>query len=1228
MYEYEHELPFEKDLVNLLVKEKGWVDDVFINPSEDDLIKNWANIVFNNNRKPERLSDYPLTKGEIGQLMEQINNAVTPLQKNELITNGELMIVRDNPEHKEMLGKTVTLYIFDRNEIARGRSKYQIARQPKFPTADPIMRDRRGDVMLLINGLPVIHVELKSSKVNLHTAVEQLQTYSDLGIYSKGLFSLVQIFVAMKPEDMCYLANPGMGVKFNKDYIFKWADADNSPQTHWKYIAETFLSIPMAHQLIGYYTVADKGDNTLKVLRSYQYYAADRIAKKVELVNQMHWDGNDIYGGFIEHTTGSGKTLTSFKAAQLIAKRQLADKVVFLVDRIELGLQSSEEYANFTDATIDIHDTEDTDSLIGKLKSPEENGEILIVTSIQKLSRIRRDNTKKVDIDKINSKHIVIIVDECHRSTFGDMLINIKQTLDHAIFFGFSGTPIRDDNSHGGMTTADVFGKLLHRYSIADGIRDHNVLGFDPYMVETYPEFDVRQAIAFDKTNVSSETEAFANERTKKAYLKYMNDVPMAGYKDDRGKYHKGIEDEFDAINYDTDKHRRAVVSDIKRRWMHNSLGNKYHAILATSSIAEAVDYYHLLKEEMPHLKVTCLFDPGTFSGDEDEDGNGRKLTQAEKELALVEIFKDYKQNFGVEYKLAQHKSFKKNLAQRLAHKKPYLNLEPEMQLNILVVVWQMLTGYDSKWVNTLYLDKELRNEHLIQAFSRTNRLNGIDKQNGIIRYYRYPHSMRRNVKDAFKLYSGDKPYDLFVLKLPDNLHRLNQKFVEIRDLFDDCGIENFEHLPEEQADKAMFAKHFQELNKFLYASRLQGFTWNNLNPTMPDGSTIEVQIDEETYNILLQRYHELSTGGGGGGDDGIQYDIDTQISELATGKINTDYMNANFTKYVRSLQANAPTEEQQKLLNSLHKSFATLSQEEQTYANVFLTDFMNGDIQLEEGKSFHDYIVEYQTRARDNRTQRFADALGLDAELLRDAMRNVFSESDITNALLKPIKDSMDLEKAKAYFDKKEGETLPMRKVMVKIDELLRKFILQGGFEIDPVTEDEEPQDSSATIVLLNPEDVPQEQKYIQFLPVYSVRAACGSFDDYNMIPEEDAEGWVDISEAGFRANRNMIVVHAKGDSMLDKIHDGDLCVFELYGPNNAGSREGNIVLTRCKGKDTDYDCSFTIKKYHSVWKYYEDGTREHEMIELIPLNKEYDTIELDSETEYRTVGIFKCVL
>ena len=413
-----------------------------------------------------------------------------------------------------------------------------------------------------------------------------------------------------------------------------------------------------------------------------------------------------------------------------------------------------------------------------------------------------------------------------------------------------------------------------------------------------------------------------------------------------------------------------------------------------------------------------------------------------------MEILNDYKENFGVEYKIAQHRDFKKDLALRLAHKKIYLNLEPEMQLNILVVVWQMLTGYDSKWINTLYLDKKLRDEHLIQAFSRTNRLNGIDKQNGIICSYRYPHTMKRNMESAFKLYSGDKPYDLFVLKLPANLKKLNKIFTEISDLFKNCGIEDFEHLPEDKADKAMFAEKFEELNKRLYASRLQGFVWENLHPKMPDGSVIDVIIDEETYNILLQRYHELATGGGGKGDD-IPYDIDIQISELAKEKINTEYMNNNFTKYVRSLQANNPTEDQQKTLNMLHKSFASLSQEDQANANMFLTDFLNGDIILEEGKSFNDYLVEYKTRAQDRNIQLFADALGIDIEKLREAMCHVISESSVTTTLLDPIKKTMDLHKAKKYLEAKEKTTLTMSMVVLMVDEMLRDFLVKGGYKL-----------------------------------------------------------------------------------------------------------------------------------------------------------------------------------
>ena len=262
--------------------------------------------------------------------------------------------------------------------------------------------------------------------------------------------------------------------KFNKDYYFHWADFNNEPMNNWQDIASHLIHIPMAHQLIGFYTVADDTDGTLKVMRSYQYYAASAISDKV---TKTKWGEKDIYGGYIWHTTGSGKTLTSFKSAQLIASSNDADKVVFLVDRIELGTQSLHEYKGFADDGESVQATENTNVLIAKLKSNDPQ-EILIVTSIQKMSNIKEEGyTNNKDIKAINNKRIVFIIDECHRSTFGKMLNTIKTTFPNAIYFGFTGTPIHQENQRKMSTTASVFGNELHRYSIADGIRDKNVLG-------------------------------------------------------------------------------------------------------------------------------------------------------------------------------------------------------------------------------------------------------------------------------------------------------------------------------------------------------------------------------------------------------------------------------------------------------------------------------------------------------------------------------------------------------------------------------------------------------------------------------------------------------------------------------------------------------------------------------------------------------------------------------
>ena len=283
---FDKEAKFEEALVQLLLNEKGW-NEVLNNPTEQELIQNWAKILFENNRGVDRLNNNPLTEGEMQQIMEQIATLKTPLKLNGFINGKSVSITRDNPADTLHFGKEVSLNIYDRMQIAAGQSRYQIARQPKFPTKSKIASDRRGDLMLLINGMPVFHIELKKSGIPVSQATTQIETYARNGIFT-GLFSLVQIFVAINPEDAVYFANPGSDGKFNPDYYFRWADFNNEPITDWKSIASYLLSIPMAHQLIGFYTVADNADGVLKVMRSYQYYAASKISDRV---TNTKWDG-------------------------------------------------------------------------------------------------------------------------------------------------------------------------------------------------------------------------------------------------------------------------------------------------------------------------------------------------------------------------------------------------------------------------------------------------------------------------------------------------------------------------------------------------------------------------------------------------------------------------------------------------------------------------------------------------------------------------------------------------------------------------------------------------------------------------------------------------------------------------------------------------------------------------------------------------------------------------
>ena len=1018
---FNKEADFEKALIALLAT-KSWEKEVLRYPTEEKLIANWQEHLNKTNQHIDKL-DVPLLRTEMNQILEQVQALKTPYALNGFINGKTVAIKRENEESRHF-GKEVSLDIFDREEISAGKSRYQIAQQPQFTPRSDLYPKQRGDLMLLINGMPMFHIELKRSGVPISQATNQIERYHKAGAFS-GIFSLVQVFVAMTPEECRYFANTGG--QLNPAFYFRWADFNNVYMNDWDKVATHFLSIPMAHQFIGDYTIADAKDEQLKVLRSYQYYAVNKIA---DTVAKTDWTAGNQRGGYIWHTTGSGKTMSSFKSAQLISRRKDADKVIFLLDRIELGKQSLEEYQNFADSKDDVQATENTAILLAKLKSKQDRDR-LIVTSIQKMSNIKaEEGVNEADIEQISGKRLVFIIDEAHRTTFGDMLLTIKHTFPNAIFFGFTGTPIEEENAKKNSTTATVFGNELHRYSIADGIRDENVLGFHPFHIRTFKDSDLRRSVALQEAKATDESEVFADDQKKKIYNQFMNDVPMAGEYTSDGKYRKGIEDYIPNVQYQTPEHVNAVIDDMLDNWRRLSQDKKYHAIFATSSISEAVNYYRLIKAKNSGLKLTALFDPNILN-----DGQG-----SDKEEWIAEILKDYNAQFHTNFGYATYSRFKTDLSDRLSHINTYKRIKPDEQLDLLIVVDQMLTGFDSKWLNTLYLDKILDYANLIQAFSRTNRLcDKTDKPFGLIRYYRKPHTMQRNIERAVKLYSGDRPMGLFVDNLDKVIDKMNVCFADIADIFKWAGLEDFSKNPDDTTSCAKFVKLFNQLNEHLQAARLLGFSWekSSYNVVQEDDSVITATLnfDQETYDKLLARYKDLfkESSGNGGGSDDVPFDLRSHINEIETDKIDQNYMNARFEKWLKTIGGI----EEAAALEELHHSFATLSKEDQKFAELFLHDVQSGDIKLDPDLALSDYITTYKQKDANDKVLKIIKDLGLDGDLLRALLARKYTSENLDLGRLNDLKETVDREKAKVYFNEERIFYLNIR-----IDEFLRELI------------------------------------------------------------------------------------------------------------------------------------------------------------------------------------------
>lgn len=1003
------ELNFEADFIALL-QQSGWEKQVLKNYTVKDLIANWRQILFERNRA--LLHGVPLSDDEMQQVLDGLRQyADTPVKANHFLNSAErgLPIRRDrDSEDTAHAGKEVYLDLFRAREIAGGSSRYQIAEQTKFVSTHPNYPDRRGDITLLIDGIPVIQIELKASGVDVFEATTQLQKYTQENIF-KGFMGLVQVFWAISPEDALYFANPGSHDHFHPAFFFHWGDRDNHIIRDWRELIagpSHILSVPEAHKLIGYYTIADRNADVLKVCRSYQYTAINAIVRRA---GKQRWGEHQQRGGFIWCTTGGGKTMTSFKAGQLILDLGFADKVVFVVDRRALDEQSTREYNSFARDGESVCSTTSSVNLFNKLKSRKAD-DAMIMTSIQKLANVNEEasHIDAATLAEVAGRRICFIVDEAHRSQFGKMHRRVKDTFYNALFFGFTGTPILAKNMKDSEeTTESIFGPCLAVYSLATGIRDGNVLGFWPEYDPTFAEQDMRRVVALREAKISDASELKPGTKSFAAYQYYMTKAPMATvYKPDGSIETKGIEDFFSSADYDSDAHRRAVVRHILDNRLMVAFGGehgtRFHGMLATSSIPEAYAYWQLFQEMAPGLHVTALFDPNI-----DQNTAG----VIDKEEWLIAIIGRYNEQFDTQFNRRtdpHYERFKSDLTARLAHKKPYQHIANDAAkcLDLVIVVDQLLTGFDSVYLNVLYMDKVMESDALIQAISRTNRIyDNAEKPWGMVKFYRKTNTMRRNLQDALELYCEGDTAGVMEQELMANLHLLNALYENIAALFEHEGIERFCRLPKDPAAQQKFRKDFTKMRSTLRAAFLQGFQWSGAYA----GSLV---FDEMTYHILRERFRELPSTGTHSQPPRAGYQLETNLTSVLGEQIDSDYLESRFKILtISDIEARDQEANKAAVMKDIEANLGILPARLQPYARQVLDDIQSGTLCAEPGKRFRTYITEYREHAISHAVHEEAAKYGIDEAKLLDVYRTTGTQG-INQIALKEVENTADITK------------------------------------------------------------------------------------------------------------------------------------------------------------------------------------------------------------------------
>ncbi|PIH05434.1 type I restriction endonuclease subunit R [Clostridium combesii] len=778
---YQSEAELEKQLVKQLQSKK--YNKVKIN-TEEELVQNFR--VQLNKHNEQKLGGTSLTDKEFERVMHKIEGK-------SIFESAK--ILRDKWPLKRDDGSEVYIEFFDSKSWCK--NIFQVTTQ----TTVVGKYTNRYDVTLLVNGLPLVQIELKRRGVDFKEAFNQIQRYKKHSY--QGLYRYIQVFIVSNGMDTKYFSNSDRDILYT--YTFFWTNEKNQRISKLNDFTDTFLERSFISKIIARYMIINYTEKILMVMRPYQIYAVEALINRALETNN---------NGYIWHTTGSGKTLTSFKASEILSKEPKIMKVFFLVDRKDLDSQTINEFNKFEPDSVDT--TDKTSTLIKQIKDASKP---LIVTTIQKMSNAIKSPKYMKIMDQYKDEKVAFIIDECHRSQFGSMHTAIQKHFKKAQYFGFTGTPIFEENkSQDGRTTADLFEKMLHSYLIKDAIKDNNVLGFSVEYISTFKggfdENDNTKVKAIDKKEV-----------------------------------------------FMSDKRISLIAKDIIKNHNRKTKDRKYTAILAVESIEMLVKYYDKFKELDHNLKITGIFSYGANEETEGRDEHSRD--------SLERMIKDYNEMFDTKYSTDTFQGYFANVSKKVK----------SGQIDILIVVNMFLTGFDSKTLNTLYVDKNLVYHSLIQAYSRTNRVYKATKPYGNVVCYR---NLKKNTDNAIRLFSLTDDANVVLMKSYN--HYLKAFKESVLNLYKIVPRPEDVDFLEGEKEKKEFIVAFRELSKILI--KLQTFVEFEFDED-------KLLISEQTYQDFKSKYLAIYDSLKNEQDkkESILNDIDFGIELMHTDKINVDYI-------------------------------------------------------------------------------------------------------------------------------------------------------------------------------------------------------------------------------------------------------------------------------------------------------------------------------------------------